>query len=643
MSSFRSRLTRPTISVVCATAHPGPLVAEALGRLREVVDEIVVAADSRVEAADLGHYAAVADVLLRYEFGRPDHHWPWLVNQAHGDWLLELDGDEIPSAALIAALRELVADRRVRQYVLPIHWPWPDPSRRLIDEPWGSDSRLRLLRNDGRLTYAARMHAHAEPDPPILYLDELPVYHLDLLFPDRARREAKVARYDGELFGLLTPEGLPFNEAFYLPEAGCDERATVAIPTEDAEAIARSLGADYDPTRSLDPATVPLYDKAAVSWYAPRTDLPVDAYRGTLTFARPLPPFTAERRDHTVWVYVTNEGTARWPGGENKEPLICIGVSWQPVGGGSRQDVGRAFLPRALDPGERELVPVGVCGPPQSGPAELVLDLAHEGVHWFERELTAQVDVGASAAERLRILENTYGSLLPPAAVIQERREIGGRDCLLRDSALGAKPVDRRTRALSGIVDFGEQDTDVDMIARLVALVRSERPATVIEFGCGATTIVLAKLMAKQRRSGPRVITFDHDPSSIHRISSVLTEHDLQRIVYFVHLPLGGGGDGRPSCYQLSAGAAGLLNRYPPEMIIVGGPPLDSEASRLGTADLVFPFLKSDTTLLLTDALSDAGLLVGKAWELRDDITVHGIRPTSKGLLEATLRVSSTS
>ena len=120
---------RPTISVLCPTAHGGPLVAKSLGPLRDVVDEIIIAADVRVEATDLAYYADVADVLFRYEHSGANRHWSWLAAKASGDWMLMLDGDELPSAALVAALPELVLDRRVRQYSLPIHWPWPSPER----------------------------------------------------------------------------------------------------------------------------------------------------------------------------------------------------------------------------------------------------------------------------------------------------------------------------------------------------------------------------------------------------------------------------------------------------------------------------------------------------------------------------------
>ena len=641
MFPHRPWTARPTISVLCPTAHPGPLVADALGPLRDVVDEIIIAADSRVKAADLGHYAAVADVLLRFEYRVGNRHWPWLAAQARGDWLFLLDGDELPSTALIAALRELAADRRVRQYVLPIHWLWPDSSRRLTEEPWCSDHRLRLIRNDGRLTFGAQIHVLAEPDPPMRFFDELPVYHLDLLLQDRTGREAKAASYDGGQFGLLTPEGLPFNEAYYLPESHAGERATVELPVEDAEAAERSLRARYDSTLSLDPATVPLHDKAAVVRYARRASLPADAYRGALSFARPLPPFTAERRDHTVWVYVTNEGTARWPNGDSREPLIRVGVAWQPAGGGPRYEVGRAFLPHTLDPGERTLVPVEVCGPPSSGPAELVLDLVHEHVRWFDCALTAPVDVGRSASERLSALAEKHGPLLPLSEVMQERREVGGHNGLLRDPAPGATPTDRRIAKLMRGLELDEQGADAETIDRLVELVRSKRPAAVVEFGSGTSTVVLAALMAKLHRDGPRIVSFEQSEERVAWARKQLAGLGLDQMVELIHLPVGVVAPDAPMGYVANEGSASALRARPPELIFVDGPTLDSGASRLGTVDLVAPFVRKDAVLLLDDAFRDAELRIAAAWDKRPEITIHGIRPTARGLLEATLRAVS--
>lgn len=612
-------------------------MAESLGLLREAVDEIVIAADARVDATDLAHYADVADVLLRYEYAGGDRQWPWLAAQARGDWLLVFDGDELPSAALVGALPELVADRGVRQYSLPIHWPWPGPAARIAQEPWTSDRRLRLLRNDPGLTFAARTHAHADADPPIRFLRELPVYHLDLLLPDRARREAKAARYDSELFGLLTPEGVPFNRAFYLPEADRGRHETIALPREDAESIERALAARRDDSRRLDPSTLPLHDSAAVAWYCPRPSLPDDAYRGAVELAGALPPFTAGGPDRLVWVEVRNDGTARWPGGDGRDPLIRLGMAWQPVGGGPRHDAGRALLPHRLDPGERALLPVTVGAPPEAGPTELILDLVHENVRWFDRPFTARVEVGDSVDRRLAALTERHGPLIPPAAAIGERRTVGARDGLVRQGMDKTAPADPEIAKLTDALAVEGWAVDAGTIDRLAEVVRGQRPAAVVEFGGGSSTIVLASLLAELHRGGRRLISFEHDPTGAERTRAALAARGLDRIATVVQLPLGRNEEG-PPCYLLTDEAIRLLRRAAPQLILVDGPAPDSGASRLGTLDLVAPYLREDATVLLDDALRDAELCVAAAWESRDDIAVHGIRATSTGLLEGTLR-----
>jgi hypothetical protein len=612
-------------------------VAESLGILRGAVDEIIVAADVRTPATDLAYYADVADVLVRYEHAGPNRHWPWLTAQARGDWLLLIDGDELPGAALVAALPELVADRRVRQYSLPIHWSWPTPNLRLAEEPWLSDRRLRLVRNDPGLAFGARQHALAEADPPIRFLDDLPVYHLDLLLPDRARREAKAAGYDNDRFGLLTPEGLPFNQAFYLPETEGSSRETLPLPADDADMVARALDASRDPSRNLDPESLPLHDRNAVAWYAPRTALPKEAYQARIELARPLPRFTAGCPNHLVWVDVTNDGTAHWPGGDAREPLIRLGIAWQPVSGGPRHDAGRALLPHALNPGQSTLLPVTVGGPPAAGQAELVFDLVHENVRWFDSSFAARVEVEPSVDHRLSALADRYGPLIPLEMVMSERRAVGATDGLLRQATPDAVPADPEIAKLTASLPIGTWAVDAETIDRLVELVRARQPASIVEFGSGTSTVVLASLLAEFHRNGPRLVSFEEDPAWAERSRAALAERGLDRIATVIQLQLAEREDGS-SDYVLADDATQMLRRLAPQLILVDGPTLDSGASRLGTIDLVAPHLREDAMVLLDDALRDAELCIAAAWERRDDVALHGIRATPKGLLEATLR-----
>jgi hypothetical protein len=607
-----------------------------LGALREVVDEIVIAADARVDGTDLAYYADVADTLLRYEHAGPNRHWPWLAEQATGDWVLLLDGDELVGGALIEALPELVTDRRVRQYSLPIHWPWPSADRMLVDEPWEAGWRLRLLRNDAGLAFAARKHALADHDPPIRHIEELPVYHLDLLLPDRARREAKVEHYDNQMFGMLTRQGEPFNQACYLPEARETPVASAPVPTADADRIARALKAPRDESRALDPDSVRLIARDEVSWYAPRAILPEDAYRGTVRVTHPLPFFTARRHDHLIWVEVVNEGTARWPGGDRREPLIRLGLAWQPAGGGPREDVGRAMLPHAIDPGQLALFPVFLPGPGAAGPSELVLDLVHENVRWFESPFRETVEVGPTVDQRLAALAERHGSLLPVKALMVERQEIEAVDGLLRP-VTEAPLSDPAVAGLVSSLPVGTWAVDAPAINRLVELVRTERPSAIVEFGSGTSTVILASLLAELHGEGLRLVSFEQDPAWVDHTREALAERGLDGTARVIHLPVCER-EGGPPGYLLTDEATALLADLAPRLIFVGGPTLASGASRLGAVEIVAPHLRENATLLLDDALRDAELCVAQAWGERDDVTLHGIRPTPKGLLEATLR-----
>src|SRR5690349_4184157 len=104
------------LSVCMITGEAPGRVAAILTPLRELADEIVLAADARVDADVLAAYGKLADRLFTLDVLTMERQLQWLFSQCRGDWILRLDGDEVPSSALIAKLPELLASRKARQY-----------------------------------------------------------------------------------------------------------------------------------------------------------------------------------------------------------------------------------------------------------------------------------------------------------------------------------------------------------------------------------------------------------------------------------------------------------------------------------------------------------------------------------------------
>jgi predicted O-methyltransferase YrrM len=629
--------------VICPTAHPGPLVAAIMASVRESVDEIVIAADARVGAEDLGWYVTVADKLVRFEHIGANRHYGWLVEQASGDWLLLLDGDELPGAGLVTALPALAADRRIAQYSAPIHWPWREIGERLDDEPWRSDRRLRLIRNDGRTAFHGRKHALAFDDFPQRHLgDEMPVYHLDLLLNDQEQRAAKAARYDGEAFGVMTPDGRPFNSAFYVPEQRDPTPTTAPLPALDRERIAAALARLTTPGTApppLDPATVPLADRDEVGRHWAFTTLQQSDYAGAVTIEQPLPPFTAGAKDHVVWVRVRNDGAARWRWGLERPPLIRLGVRWRTADGTMIDTPNRSPLPCTVEPGGDELVAVSVLAPPAAGEYELIVDAIHENVRWFEIGVPVPVHVEPSVAEQLDALQERTGPIAPLGDVRKLRAAVGRRDALVNDLVSGpprtSAQLEPALRALIGDMAIGAWALDETTLSELATIVRRERPEAILELGSGTSTVLLSALLRELHgdQARDRLVTLEQDSHWANVTRDALVRRGLAHVASVHCVPVGPPRDGVPACYLPTQHAIASLRAAAPQLVLVDGPTLDSGASRVGAVELARPYVRDNALLLLDDALRDAELLVAEAWSQRDDVVVDGIKLIGKGLL----------
>ncbi len=225
-----------SLSVCSLTDAPAARVRAIMAPLREVADEIVLAADSRVPDAEVEEYGSVADRVLRCEVTFFEAHLAWLHAQCRCRWVLRLDGDESVSPALVRALPELVARDDVQQYWFPRRW-LDTSGRGWHDElPWAPDYHNRLVRNDRALRFEGIQHTGSPPEYPAQYRPE-PFYHLLCALETREERLRRSLWHELRRPEMLAPGGGPMNATFYLPERFA-RRPPRSLQEEDAAAVA---------------------------------------------------------------------------------------------------------------------------------------------------------------------------------------------------------------------------------------------------------------------------------------------------------------------------------------------------------------------------------------------------------------------
>jgi hypothetical protein len=374
------------------TADPPALVSVILEPLTLYADEVIIAADSRVDEETLAGYDALADRLYRIEYVQSERHLAWLYSQCTGDWILGLDGDEVPSRAFLRRLPDMLASRQIQQFWIPVAWLFPDADRMLASTPWSQGFINRLVRNDGTLRVRGLQHLHAEPVAPCEYIEE-PFYHLELLITDEERRRDKAVRYEVSRPHLLAPGGGRLNEAFYLPGLR-DSLEFRPVPNEDRESIAGALGESSmpQPAGPIDNVRFVSLEEMDRRWEG-RT-VREDAYRARIEPFVSTSSLTPSERGR-LFLHVTNEGAERWPGRLDEDPPIRLSYRWlNPDGSVHTAEGPRSAFSRAVDPGECVLTPLHVEAPPAAGDYVLEVDVVHEHVRWFDCPLRVPVRVG---------------------------------------------------------------------------------------------------------------------------------------------------------------------------------------------------------------------------------------------------------
>jgi predicted O-methyltransferase YrrM len=183
--------------------------------------------------------------------------------------------------------------------------------------------------------------------------------------------------------------------------------------------------------------------------------------------------------------------------------------------------------------------------------------------------------------------------------------------------------------------ELGTWALDVDTLNLLESEIRSKHPKAILEFGCGISTICLARYMYElyQQDDVPRVYSIEQDRDHAQAVTTRLSQLGLGRLVKVIYAPLQGqmieGIFLR--CYQLPAEVGTLLSDKV-DFIVIDGPAAE-DGARFGTLPLVKSYIKGDAVFFLDDALRDGELQTGWLWSKLPYVDVWGVYLIGKGLL----------
>ena len=437
-----------TLSLCCLTGGASPARLAAILRLfRDDVDEIVVAVDDRnAEAAK--RLASVADRVATFPHEPPgDRVVAWLFGLCSGDWILNVDDDEVPAPGLLDEVRDVVDRGDATHAWIARRWLLPGAALYLDEPPWSTEFQLRLVAADERfLQFSDEFHRPVVAHGPARYVTA-PLWHLDTALNSFEARRAKAVAYEHERRGMRIGR-LSHNSGLYLPELAGDV-ASAAVPAEDAERIAAVLAARHPP-RSRRRVRAATREEIDAAWPgAPFSD---SLYRARLELLA-SGPMTAGLQQ-TVDVRVWNDGEETWRWGPAARPEIRLAYRWD----GEPPTGLRTPLPSDLRPGEELVLPVHVVAPRDPGARLLAVDLVHEHVRWFGVEARATVEVrprrrialaGDPAAvdrllDELLLLPEVEPVLLEPdapAAAASEHPRIPGLRTYLFGARGGVRPA----------------------------------------------------------------------------------------------------------------------------------------------------------------------------------------------------------
>lgn len=366
----------PSLSVCVFSNQPTARLAAVLAPFRTVADEVVVVIDDRVVEPQLAVLDGIADSVSVLPF-----LWPLERNLEHlhslcsGDWILRLDGDEVPSTALLDVLAGDAWHQGVTHCGITRRWVSGDGVSWIVRNPWYPDVQWRLMRNDpGLVSYSTLVHEPTWVQGPGRVL-AAPIYHLDLVDNDLSTRRHKTRRYFRTRPELRTHGGLSMG-SYYAPELAVTPYRLELIPPEDLVLIhAARAGTVIRPATGTDPEPV----QAPID-LSPGRSMSVEVTH--------VDDLVYQETNLEVLITITNTGTD--PIGPSGKAPIRVGAQWTDPTGTMVHKEARADLVGDIAPAGQETVPMLVSVPP-AGVNQLRAGALVEGVEWVSRAPSVEI------------------------------------------------------------------------------------------------------------------------------------------------------------------------------------------------------------------------------------------------------------
>lgn len=169
-----------------------------------------------------------------------------------------------------------------------------------------------------------------------------------------------------------------------------------------------------------------------------------------------------------------------------------------------------------------------------------------------------------------------------------------------------ARLLDRLDLPADALPNLGSWKADTGLLNLIADTIERERPARVVEFGIGATSLAIAASLRKWGKGTH--LGFDQHADFVAETKRWLGEHQLAADLR--HAPLAPSPNGWPGLwYDTGPLEPGI------DLMVIDGPPWTVHPFTRGAAEYLFDLLSPGGIVLLDDAARPGERLVARQWK----------------------------